>query len=41
MLEISLMANGLWVYDHISQRPLAAANRKRMVDKLLARIDAA
>ena len=38
MLELSLIANGLWVYDHISQRPLSASNRKLMVDNLLTRI---
>lgn len=40
MLELSLIANGLWVYDHISQRPLSASNRKLMVDSLLNRIAA-
>lgn len=39
-LEIVLIANGLWVFDHITQRPLSSSNRKRMVDGLLARIDA-
>lgn len=39
ILEISLIANSLWVYDHISQRPLAHSNRKRAVDNLLDRID--
>src|SRR5699024_4994870 len=39
ILEISLIANSLWVYDHISQRSRAQSNRKRAVDNLLDRID--
>lgn len=39
MLEISLIAHGLWVYDHISQRPLSHSNRKLVVDNLLDRIN--
>ena len=40
ILEISFIAHGLWVYDHISQRTISAANRKRLVDSLINRIAA-
>ncbi|MDU2058795.1 MAG: hypothetical protein E6719_05750 [Dermabacter sp.] len=39
-LEDHVLSAGLWVYNHVSGRPLSEANRAMLVERLVARAEA-
>lgn len=38
-LIVTLLGNGLWVHDHLTERKIPAASRKKIVELLLAFLD--
>ncbi|ANP28656.1 TetR/AcrR family transcriptional regulator [Dermabacter vaginalis] len=39
-LEDHVLSAGLWVYNHLSGRPISEANRAKLVERLVARAEA-
>lgn len=38
-LIVTLLGNGLWVHDHLTERKIPATSRKKIVELLLAFLD--